>query len=350
MKGELSERKRLILKAIVEAHISYGEPVGSKYLATDRQLTCSSATIRNEMAELEELGYLEQPHTSAGRVPSELGYRFYVDTLLEQYRMTKSEIDQINRTLQRKMGELDQILSDASRLASSFTNYTGIAFKPRSAKTEIVRFESAFVDEHHFVLLMIAADGLVKTKNIHVSFRLSALALRRVTDLLNRHLAGVPSNQISLSVIYEMEAEMGEEGAVVAPLVKTVYETMTELDGGDVRVAGVNRLLEYPEYSDHEQLKEMLGMLEKKENLLSLLPADASDDVSVYIGSENSLDVMNNSTLIYRTVRQGGKVVGAIGVIGPRRMDYSKVIGVINHLTENIDNVINSDVDEGKRE
>ena len=211
MKGELSERKRLILKAIVEAHISYGEPVGSKYLAADRQLTCSSATIRNEMAELEELGYLEQPHTSAGRVPSELGYRFYVDALLEQYRMTKSEIEQINRTLQRKMGELDQILSDASRLASSFTNYTGIAFKPRSVKTEIVRFESAFVDEHHFVLLMIAADGLVKTKNIHVSFRLSASALRRVTDLLNRHLAGVPSDRISLSVIYEMEAEMGEE-------------------------------------------------------------------------------------------------------------------------------------------
>ena len=341
MKDELSERKRRILKAIVEAHISYGEPVGSKFLASDQQLTCSSATIRNEMAELEEMGYLEQPHTSAGRIPSELGYRFYVDALLEQYRMTQSEIEQIDRALHRKMGELDQILSAASRLASSFTNYTGIAMKPKAPRVEILRFESAYIDDRHFVLIMVCSGGVVKSRNIHTAFRFSGEALLRITELLNRHLTCTTADRISLSLIYDLEQEMGDDSAVVAPLVKTVYETMTELDGGDVQVAGVDHLLEYPEYSDLTQLRSMLGMLEKKENLLSLLPQESSGDISVYIGKENSLDVMSNSTLVYRTIRRDGKVVGAIGVIGPCRMDYSKVIGVINHLTENIDSVIN---------
>ena len=349
MDDRLSERKKRILKAIVEAHIEFGEPVGSKFLTTDQQLTCSSATIRNEMAELEEMGYLEQPHTSAGRVPSELGYRFYVDTLLERYRMTKGEIEQTERALHRKLGELDQILADASRLASSLTNYTGIAFKPRAGHREILKFESAFVDEHHFVLIMVGTDGTVKTKNIHTAFRFTAMSLRQMTDLLNRYMAGVAPERVSLATVFEMEAEMGDAAPVVGPLLKTVYETMKEMDGGDVRVAGVDHLLQYPEYNDHERLRDMLGMLESKENLLSLLPAEGSgNDVGVYIGSESGLDVMSNSTFVYRTVQKNGKVVGAIGVIGPCRMDYSKVIGIINHLTENIDSVINSDDIENK--
>ena len=348
MKSELSERKKKILKAIVEAHISYGEPVGSKTLANDQQLACSSATIRNEMAELEEMGLLEQPHTSAGRVPSELGYRFYVDSLLEQYRMTTGEIEQIHRTLRRKMGELDQILTDASRLASSITNYTGIAIKPKAPHTAIRRFECTYIDDRHFVLIMIFAGGMVKTKSIHTGFRFDAAALARLGELLNSRLAGLSAKEISLSLIYEMEKAMGEDGAIVQPLIKTVYETMAESDGGEMRVAGVNHLLEYPEYADLDQLRDILGMLERRENILDLLPASAEQDngVSVYIGRESGLDVMSNSTLIYRTVRQDGKVVGAIGIIGPCRMDYSKVISVINQLTENIDTVINTQDDK----
>ena len=152
--NDLSERKKLILKAVVESHIEYGEPVGSKSLQQLPGIRCSSATIRNEMAELEEMGYLEQPHTSAGRVPSQLGYRFYVDQLIEHYAMTAGEINQINSILKSKTEELDQILLAASKLASSLTNYTGLAVKPKRNSVSVTRFEIAYIDNCNFVLIM----------------------------------------------------------------------------------------------------------------------------------------------------------------------------------------------------
>ena len=163
---ELSERKKQILKAIVNAHIECGGPVGSKSILQNQQLNCSSATIRNEMAELEEMGYLEQPHTSAGRVPSERGYRFYVDSLIEHYAMTTAEIAQINRLLRAKMGELDQILTAASNLASVLTNYTGIAIKPRLSSVTVSKFEAIFLEPEHYILVVVASTGTVKTKHV----------------------------------------------------------------------------------------------------------------------------------------------------------------------------------------
>ena len=163
---ELSERKKLILKAIIDAHIAGGEPVGSKYLVESKQIACSSATIRNEMAELEAMGYLEQPHASAGRVPSERGYRFYVDSLIEHYAMTAREIGQINQLLQSKMAELDQILLTASRVASNLTNYTGFAVKPGTSSVNVRRFDVVFLDERTFILVMVASGGQVKTRTL----------------------------------------------------------------------------------------------------------------------------------------------------------------------------------------
>ena len=172
MSGEirgLSERKKQILKAIVDAHIEGGGPVGSKYLLQNQQLNCSSATIRNEMAELEELGYLEQPHASAGRVPSELGYRFYVDALIERYAMTTNEIAQINDLLKAKMGELDQILLAASHLASNLTNYTGIAIKPPVSAVSINKFEVIYLESDHYILIAVTSSGAVKSKHVHTA-------------------------------------------------------------------------------------------------------------------------------------------------------------------------------------
>ena len=171
--GELSERKKLILKAIVEAHIRGGEPVGSKYITESKQLSCSSATIRNEMAELETLGYLEQPHTSAGRIPSKLGYRLYVDTLLEEYAMTAKEIAQINQLMKVKMSELDQILDKASKVASNLTNYTGFAIKPRAHAVTVTKYEAAMIDANSFILIIVASNGAVKTRNIFTESELS---------------------------------------------------------------------------------------------------------------------------------------------------------------------------------
>lgn len=338
----LSDRKRKILQAIVEAHIADGGPVGSKYLSQDKQLSCSSATIRNEMAELEAMGYLEQPHTSAGRIPSELGYRFYVDSLIERYSMTNSEIEQINRTLREKLCELDDILSDASRLASSLTNYTALAIKPRPASVRVLRYECMWLDSRNCVLVMLFPAGVVKTKQIRLPLDTSQEELSAVTALFNARLVGLTSEEITLSIICTLEHTVGRLAPIISPIVKIVWETMKELDGGEVRVQGASRLLEYPEYADVDSMKGMLGMFEKKDALLDLVTQDEDGDgVKIYIGRENTVDSMGNSALVYRQIRRGGRVVGAIGVIGPTRMNYSKVIETINQLAEGIDSVIN---------
>lgn len=344
---ELSARKRLILQAIVESHIRFGEPVGSKALTANQQLSCSSATIRNEMAELEAMGFLEQPHTSAGRVPTELGYRFYVDSLAEQYRMTAMEIEQINRTLRSKIGALDQILEDASRLISRFTNYTAVAIKPRSASAKVIRFEAAYVSDRSFVLVMVFGDGTVKTKTIFVPISLSSEALSRFTELFNVGFTHLTAAEISYARIVEAERILGYFSPMVHPAVKAVYEAMSEIDGGDLKIDGVNHLLEYPEYSDLSQLKEMLDLFEHKENLLRLVSSsEEGKDLQVHIGSENAIGAMSNSAFIYRTVRRGGKVVGAFGVIGPCRMDYSRVIALLNHLSDGIHDAIGEGEDK----
>lgn len=344
---ELSERKRLILKAIVEAHVLYGEPVGSKSLLSNQQLTCSSATIRNEMAELENMGYLEQPHTSAGRVPTEMGYRFYVDSLVKQYRMTALEIEQINRTLQRKIGEFDRVLEDASRLLSHFTNYAGIAFKPSADQATISRFESAYLDEHSLVLVMVFADGTVKTGTVYTELTLSQQELSAFIDVLNRHLCGLTSSEITLPRIVNLERQVGLLSALVHPVVTCIYDAMSELDEANLKVDGVNHLLEYPEYSDVGQFKEMLDLLENKEDLLGLIATDGEEkDLQVHIGSHNSPGPMSNSSFVCRLVRRNGKVIGAVGVIGPRRMDYSRVIAILNQLSLGIAGAIGTDEGE----
>lgn len=346
---QISRRKQLILKAIIDAHIAYGEPVGSKYLAQDKQLSCSSATIRNEMAELEALGFLEQPHTSAGRVPSQLGYRFYVDSLLSSYRRTSEEISEITRSLGHKIRELNQILAEASRLASSMTNYTALSVRPPASRVTAERFEGIFLDARSFLLVLMLGGGAVKTKTIRLSFSATPESIALLIACLNEHLVGREADQISLPVILEIERRMGELGPMVHPIVRAVYDMMTEDDAGDLQIEGVNRLLQYPEYSDREELRSVIDLLEKKEPILDMVNASRdSDGVNVYIGSENNVKVMNNSTLVFKTIRSGGRVLGAIGVIGPRRMDYARVISTIDRLASGIDHLLSDDSDTKK--
>lgn len=336
--SRLTPRKMQILKAIVDAHIEGGEPVGSKYLSQDARISCSPATIRNEMAELEEMGYLLQPHTSAGRVPSELGYRYYVDALVNQYKNTRSEIDEINQILRYKLTEMDEILSEVSRLASSFSDYTGIAFKPGAGKVRIVQFKSVLLSERDFLLVMTFEGDIVKTKKIHIPFPLSEETLRRFTEALNIYLVNLTSDGITMPIIVKLEALMGSAGAMVHPVVKVIYETMSELDTADVKLEGITKLLQYPEYSDISDFRNLLGMLEEKDKLLDVISsqADEENDIHVYIGTENESDVMKNTALIFKNVNIGGKQL-AVGVIGPKRMNYLKVIEMLNSLASGID-------------
>ena len=342
-KRGLTERKKQILKAIVDAHIEGGEPVGSKYVLQNQQLNCSSATVRNEMAELEEMGYLEQPHASAGRVPSELGYRFYVDSLIERYAMTTHEIAQINALLKAKMGELDQILLAASNLASSMTNYTGIAIKPKVETITVNKFDTIYLEPDHYILVAVDSDGNVKSKHLHTDAPvLTQTTLTKLSRLLNTYLTGVTADQITLPIMMKMEAEMGNDRGLVGDVIKVIYALLGELDDGEMRISGIDRLLQYPEYSDVSQLQELLGTLEKKEDILNLVSQSENEDISVVIGSESQVKVMNNSALVFKPIVKDGKTLGAIGVLGPRRMDYAKVLATLEGLSGNISSMLHT--------
>lgn len=329
---ELSERKRKILRAIVDAHITNGEPVGSKYVSSTTQISCSPATIRNEMSELEQMGYLIQPHTSAGRIPSELAYRFYIDSLVKQYSEKREEIDLIHERLKHKLTEMDEILEEVSRLASSITNYTGIAFKPGIGQVRVERFDSVYLSPKDFLLVMLFNGDIVKAKPIHLSFSITEDDLKRFTEALSIYLTNSTSDGITMPLIIKIESIMGSAGAMVHPTMKVIYETMNELDTADIKLDGVTRLLQYPEYSDVSKLRDLMGVLEEKGRLMDVISSGVSshDDIQVYIGREDDA-AMRDTTLIYKMVDIGGKSV-AIGVIGPRRMDYSKVIAMIYQL------------------
>ena len=334
----LSKRKQQILKAIVDAHISHGEPVGSKYLSQDIGISASSATIRNEMAELEEMGYLIQPHTSSGRVPSVQGYRYYVDALVRQYAETKNEIDEINERLRYKLTEMDEILSEASHLASSFTDYTGIAFKTNTGKVRINRFDSVYISQRSFHIVMSFSGNIVKSKTLMLGFPITRDDVSRFTEAANIYLSNLTSDEITMPIIMKLEALMGTSAPMVHPVIKAIYETMSELDTADIKVEGVNKLLKYPEYSDVSKLRELLGVLEEKDKLLDVISSRSmsEDGINVYIGAEGDGDVMSDTTLIFKNITVGGKRV-AIGVIGPRRMDYQNVIKMINRLAYGMD-------------
>lgn len=339
--SELSERKKMILKAIIDAHIEMGEPVGSKYLMQNKHIGYSSATIRNEMAELEDLGYLEQPHTSAGRVPSELGYRFYVDGLIERYNMTSREVHEIRSVLRNKISELDKIFESATRIASVLTNYTALSVKPRTDVATVSRYDTVYINSRNFILVMITGIGVVKTKYIKTGYDLSPETVSRLSEVLNDCLTGISFENVTLPLIIQMEARMGAFGEyLINPIVKGIYEELSDPSSGELRFEGVNRLLQYPEYSDISRLKEMLELFESKEDVFNVISDSADENIKIYIGSENAVRIMNNSTLIYKPVKSGERIVGAIGIIGPCRMDYSKVIAMIDHLTGNIKEII----------
>ncbi len=341
----LTPRKLEILKAIVDAHIAGGEPVGSKYLSQDAGISCSSATIRNEMAELESMGYLVQPHTSAGRVPSELGYKIYVDTLVKKYSETKVEIDEINERLRYKVTEMDGILDEISRLASSFTDYTGIAFKADAVKARVTRFDALCLAPQDFLLAMTFGAEAVKAKKVHLPFVVGEAEVRRLVDAFNLYLVGLTSDELSMPVITRIESVMGTAAPMVQYAVRVIYETMCEIDGADVKVEGVNKLLQYPEYSNVGRLRNLIGVLEEKDKLLDIISSNSSneDGINVYIGTENESDAMSNTTLIFKSVNVGGKKF-AVGVIGPRRMNYSKVIDMISRLAGGIDKMFSEDI------
>ena len=334
---ELSDRKKTILKAVIEAHILGGEPVGSKYILENTALSCSSATIRNEMSELEALGYLEQPHTSAGRVPSVLGYRFYVDFLMNRYAMTSYEIAQINGLLKNKLYEIDSILELASRAASSLTNYTGIALTPSRSELYVKRFETVYIDSESFILIMMLSNTEVKSKQFMPGRVVDRDTVERIAHVLNKNMVNLTANKITMSAMMQTEADMGDYGTdIINTVVRYICKSLEETGDNSLKLSGLNHLLEYPEYSDSDKLKRLLGRIESGGNELRRLMDEGNEGINVYIGSESTIEEMTDSALVFKPIKMNGRTVGAVGVIGPKRMDYGKVLTMIDNLSGNI--------------
>ncbi len=340
--GELNARKRMILKAIIETHVRDGEPVGSKYLVNNQQIALSSATIRNEMAELERMGYLEQPHTSAGRIPSENGYRFYVNSLMQRYSMSQNELARMNQLVKSRLAEVDKLLETASRLAAALTNYTSIAVKPSRKSDVIKQIKPVYLSTEMLMLIIVMGDDTVRTVQLHAEVTLTPDMLQRLEFILNSRLSGLRADQITMPLVIEIERSFGEGDSLVGPIIKSICECAGGDDEGEVRLSGVDHLLGYPEYSeDMDKFRNLLYVLENKSNIMKLVTESGDGDGSqIVIGSETGVEEMKNSSIVFRKIKSGGRVIGAIGILGPSRMDYSKVVSTIEYIADNISELI----------
>lgn len=346
---DISERKKKILQAIVDAYIETAEPVGSKNLAARSGLPLSSATFRNEMAELKEYGLLEQPHTSAGSIPSQLGFRTYVDTLMENYRLSLAEMQRMNSLMQRRISELEQFLAQASRAISEMTHYTAVTSTPLADGAKIRRVELLPVDPRSFVLVMVLQSGIIKNKICRTDVPVPGEALARFSALLNERITGIPLELIRLSTILDIQNEMGEYRDIVSPILAYIGETMRELPEPEVMVEGEEKLFDFPEFRDIDAARTMFSFLQDKNELRRLIePAMRESGVSIRIGSENKPVQMKNSSIVLGNYKVGGRVVGAIGIIGPVRMDYKKVVSQIEYFTSQITKLLEESFSDGQ--
>jgi len=343
MYSELTERQRMILKAIIDAHVDSGEPVGSKLLAQELPVSLSSATIRNVMSELERLGYLEQPHTSAGRVPSGKGYRLYVNSLMNGYSLSNEEKAQLDSTASTQLVGIDTLLKGAAETVSRLTDYTALAVKPRHRRVLVISYKLLPMNDYGVLMIMQTSVGIVKTRFIEMGFKISEDMSFKLETALNEHLTGVSVEDVTPALVSEMEKELSVLAPLLIPIMRAFMEEIGTLNGGELRVEGMNKMLKYPEYSNLENVKGLLGVLEKKDYILNVVSASQNDAVNVYISPEGENETLKGTSLVFKTVTENDRPVAAIGVIGPNRMDYPKVISTVDYLTDKIKDAIKSD-------
>ena len=344
MNSELTERQRMILKAVVDAHVQSGEPVGSKLLANELPVTLSSATIRNVMSELEKLGYLEQPHTSAGRIPSGKGYRLYVNSLMRGYDLTKDEQEQLDSTTSTQLISMDSLLKGAAETVSRLTNYTALAVKPRHRRVLVLNYKLLPMNDYGVLMIMNTSIGIVKTRFVEMGFKVSEDMSFQLEAALNEHLTNISVEDVTPTLVATIESRLSVIAPLLIPIMRAFMEEIGTLNGGELRIEGMNKMLKYPEYSNLENVKGLLGVLEKKDYILNVVSASQNDAVNVYISPESENENLHGTSLVFKTVTENDIPVAAIGVIGPNRMDYPKVISTVDYLTDKIKGAIKSDI------
>jgi heat-inducible transcriptional repressor len=336
---ELDERKLKILQVIIRNYLETGEPVGSRTISKYSDLNLSSATIRNEMADLEELGYITQPHTSAGRIPTDKGYRLYVDTMLEA---KVQEIEDMKEILVQKTDRIDSLLKQIAKLLAENTHYASLVTKPQYRSLKVKFIQLTEVDSTQLLAIIVLEGNIVKNKIIATSEALEKDIILKLNIVLNTFLQGLDLKEINMPVIQKIKEQAGNYGNLVSDILDTIAQAISEEDEVEVYTSGATNILKYPELSDMKKVTELMNTFEEQEQLTELIGNSENPDetgIQVYIGSETPVESMKDCSVVTATYEIDDGVYGKIGIIGPKRMDYEKVIGTLHTLMVQLDDI-----------
>ena len=341
---ELNERKTKILHAIIKNYLETGEPVGSRTISKYTDLNLSSATIRNEMADLEELGYIMQPHTSAGRIPSDKGYRWYVDMLMSQ---KEQEITEIKGQMLEKADKMEELLKQVAKVLANNTNYATMISTPTYNGNKLKFIQLSQVDDHQLIVVIVMEGNIVKNQIVTLDEPLSNEALLKLNMLLNTTLNGLSIDQITLGLIARLKEQAGIHSEVVGHVLDAVAEIIHVDNDMEIYTSGATNIFKYPELSDKQSAQEIISAFEEKQQLADLvtetLASEENNGIQVYIGDETPVKTMKDCSVVTATYELGEGMKGTIGIIGPKRMDYEHVMKTLKTLMAELDDIFHRD-------
>ena len=334
----LSDRKMKILHAVIQNYLETGEPVGSRTISKYTDLNLSSATIRNEMADLEELGYIMQPHTSAGRIPSDKGYRLYVDMLMEE---KEQELGEMQEQLLDKADRMEQLLKQAAKVLASNTNYATMVSTPMNNANKIKFIQLSMVDADQVIAVIVLGGNVIKNKLIPVGEELSNENLLKLNMLLNTTLNGMSIEEINLGLIARLKEQAGIHSSVISNVLDAVADAIQIEEDMQIYTSGATNIFKYPELSDNQSAQEIINAFEEKQQLTELvtqtLAKEDNTGIQVYIGDETPVRTMKDCSVVTATYELGDGMKGTIGIIGPKRMDYEHVLKSMKRLQSELD-------------
>jgi len=332
---DLTDRKRRILRAIIESYIQTAEPIGSKAIAAALDMEISSATIRNEMSDLEAMGLLEKPHTSAGRIPSPKGYRFYVNELMEEHKLSLQETQRMNQALRLKMAELDRVISEAGRVVSQLTNYPSFALSSGSGRMTIRRFDLLMVERNAFIIVVMTDTNIVRNRLVRLPSDLSEAQLQMLNTLLNTTFTGLTLEEITPELMRVAQHAAGEAYGLISLVVSFAIEVLESVTNRTVHTSGIAHLLELPEYRSLDRAQPLMSYLSEEDDPTHFpVPQDSS--VDILIGPENVHAALQDTSVVMASYDIGEGMRGVIGVVGPTRMDYAKITARLSYLAEGL--------------
>lgn len=341
---ELDERKQKILYAVIRNYLETGEPVGSRTISKYTDLNLSSATIRNEMSDLEELGYILQPHTSAGRIPSDKGYRLYVDTMMAE---KDREVQDMKELLLEKEDKMDHLLKQVAKVLASNTNYASMITAPRVQGNKVKFIQLSRVDEHQLVAVIVVEGNVIKNNMLHIEEALDDETLLKLNMLLNTYLNGLTIGEINLDMITKMKQQAGIHSDIISDVIDAVAASIQEEEDLEIYTSGTNNIFKYPELSDQQKASEIISAFEEKQLLNDLVnetaEAEGNNGIQVYIGEESPVQSMKDCSVVTATYELGEGMKGTIGIVGPKRMDYEKVVDTLKNLMHQLDVLYNKD-------